>query len=165
MVLSSKEFCADLPTRSEVLAKIERQEKERLSRPNILLGRGLEIEVTTSNPPSSSLGLQNKFFDGTCDMLAWQHTKKKNKRFIELSFPKFVPEFSKVRLWGTPMNENIKISIRKAGKWQTPEVKKVSKGKWFVEFDYGTSLKTIRMRIDFPAGKAVQEVYEIELLK
>ena len=165
MVLSSKEFCAGLPTRSEVLAKIERLEKERVSRPNILLGRGLEIEVSTSNPPRSSLGLQNKLFDGTCDMLAWQHTKRKGKRFIELSFPKFVPEFSKVRLWGTPMNEKIKISIRKAGKWQIPEVKKVSKGKWYVEFDYGTPLKTIRMRIDFPVGKTIQEVYEIEFLK
>ena len=165
MILTSGAFDANLPLRRDVIAKIARQEKERLSRPNILLGRGLEIELNTSNPPRSSLGMQNKLFDGTYDMLAWQHTKKKNARFIELSFPKFVPEFSKVRIWGYPMKKDIKISIRKAGKWQVPAVKKVTTGKWFVEFDYGTTLRTIRMRIDFPAGKSVQEVYEIEYLK
>ena len=165
MVLSSKVFDSNLPSRSEVIAKIARQEKERISRPNILLERGLEIELNTSNPPRSSLGMQNKLFDGTCDMLAWQHTKRKGKRFIELSFPKFVPEFSKVRIWGSPLNRNIKISIRKAGKWQVPAVKKVTNGKWFIEFDYGSMLRTIRMQIDFPVGKSVQEVYEIEFLK
>ena len=63
------------------------------------------------------------------------------------------------------MKKDIKISIRKAGKWQVPAAKKVTTGKWFVEFDYGTTLKTIRMRIDFPVGKSAQEVYEIEYLK
>ena len=165
MILSSKRMDENLPLRSEILSRIAKQEKERVSRPNLLLGRGLEIELSTSNPPRSSLGIQNKFFDGTCDMLAWQHTKRKGERFIELSFPKFVPEFSKVRLWGYPMKKDIKISIRKAGKWQVPAAKKVTTGKWFVEFDYGTTLKTIRMRIDFPVGKSAQEVYEIEYLK
>lgn len=165
MVLTSKVMDSGLPTRSEVLAKIARLEKERISRPNILLGRGLEIELSTSNPPRSSLSMQNKLFDGTLDMLAWQHTKRKNDRFIEMSFPKFVPEFRKVRLWGSPMTKDIKISIRKAGRWQTPVAKKTTTGKWYVEFDYGTTLRTIRMRIEFPRKKTVQEVYEIEFLK
>ena len=165
MVLTSKIFDANLPLRSEVIAKIARQEKERISRPNILLSRGLDIELNTSNPPRSSLGMQNKLFDGTCDMLAWQHNKRTGKRFIEMSFPKFVPKFSKVRIWGYPVNKDIKISIRKAGKWQTPAVKKVTQGKWFVEIDYQNVLRTIRMRIDFPRNKEPQEVYEIELLK
>ena len=165
MVLTSKVFDKGLPLRKDVLAKIASQEKERLSRPNILLGKGLDIEISTSNPPRSSLGIQNKLFDGTRDMLAWQHTNTKSKKFIEMSFPKFVPQFSKVRIWGNPATKDIKISIRKAGRWQTPTPKKVTTGKWFVEFDYGTMLRTIRMRIEFPAKKVVQEVYEIELEK
>ena len=165
MVLTSQAWDRDLLPRSEVIAQINRQEKARISRPNLLLGRGLDIELNTSNPPRSAMGMQNKLFDGTYDVLAWQHTKKSGKRFIELSFPKFVPEFSKVRIWGHPASKDIKISIRKAGKWQTPQVSKVTQDKWFVEFDYQTMLRTIRMRIDFPRGKNIQEVYEIEFLK
>ena len=165
MVLTSKVFDANLPLRSVVIAETARQEKERINRPNMLLNRGLDIELNTSHPPRSSLGMQNKLFDGTCDMLAWQHSKRTGRRFIEMSFPKFVPEFSKVRIWGYPVNKNIKILIRKAGRWQTPEPKKVTQDKWFVEFEYQKLLRTIRMRIDFPRNKKPQEVYEIELLK
>ena len=157
MVLSSKVFDSKLPTRQEVISKIAKLEKIRLSRPNILLGKGLDIEISTSNTPRSTLGMQNKLFDGTLDMLAWQHVNKKTSGFIDMLFPKFVPQFSKVRIWGNPANKNIKISIRKAGRWQNPKPKKVTQGKWFVEFDYGTMLRTIRMKIEFPKQKVVQE--------
>ena len=165
MVLSSKVFDKNLPLRKDVIAKIAKLEAARLSRPNVLLGKGLDIEISTSNPPRSSLGIQNKLFDGTVDMLAWQHVNKKTKGFIDMLFPKFVPQFSKVRVWGNPATKDIKISIRKAGRWQTPTPKKVTTNKWYVEFDYGTMLKTIRMKIEFPKRKVAQEVYEIELEK
>jgi hypothetical protein len=57
------------------------------------------------------------------------------------------------------------ISIRKASRWQNPKPKKVTQGKWFVEFDYGTMPRTIRMKIEFNKQKVVQEVYEIEFNK
>ena len=165
MILTSKTFDQGLPLRSDAVELIKKLEKERLSRPNLLLGRGLEIDLNTSNTPRSTLGMQNKLFDGTYDVQAWQHTKTGDPRFIEMSFPAFVPEFNKVRIWGYPVDKNIKISIRKAGEWRTPQPEKISTGKWFVEFDYGKKLRKIRMRIEFPKGKKPQEVYEIEFLK
>ena len=73
----------------------------------------------------------------------------------------------------TPHNahyEGMKLMIWKFGEWKTPKAK-VTKGKYFVEYDYGKVWSTVKVRMEFPMRsysnnyKNRLELYEFEMLK
>ena len=164
LFLSSKKFDTGLSLRSQTVALIQKLEKERLSRPNILLEKGHDVEFDTSVPMRSQLGIRNKLFDGTRDVWAWAHLDKKTQPYITMSFPEFVPKFSKLRLYGTPLSKEITVELRKAGTWRKYTPKKIRYEKYMMEYDFGEQLKTVRIRLTFPKLKQQHlEIYEIEL--
>ena len=165
LFMTSEKMDANLPLRSKSIETIAKQEKERLSRPNILLEKGKDVEFDTSVPMRSQLGIRNKLFDGTRDVWAWAHLDYKTQPYIVMSFPEFVPKFRKLRLYGTPLSQNITVELRKAGTWRKYLPKKVRQEKYMMEYDFGEQLKTVRIRLTFPkiTRKQHLEIYEIEL--
>ena len=151
-----------LPTFAEVRAKALKDEAERTGRDNQLLGREADIVF------SSNLKVRGfyKLVDGTRDMLS-AYSDWKTDAFLEMAFTKFVPRFSKVRMWGRgkPV-EKMRVSVRQRGEWRTLEPKNVVRGDGFVEFDFGEPVSTVKMRLSFP-GEAHQrndfEIYELEV--
>lgn len=140
-----------------VKAEIEKLDAARAQRGNILFERQLEIEVAASKPVGSCY----KMVDGVTDMLAWTDPFSKNK-YYEMAFPKFVPAFSKVRIFGHNI-DNTQVKIRKRGQWKTLEPKNTVKETYMVEYDFGETLTTVKIRFEFPLSRV--ELYEIELLK
>ena len=136
-----------------VKAEIEKLDAARAQRGNILFERQLEIEVAASKPVGSCY----KMVDGVTDMLAWM-TFSKNK-YYEMAFPKFVPAFSKVRIFGHNI-DNTQVKIRKRGQWK-PWSQKYRKETYMVEYDFGETLTTVKIRFEFPLSRV--ELYEIEL--
>ena len=165
LFLTSKKFDTGLPSRAATVKRIEKLEKIRLSRSNILLEKGKDVEFDTSVPMRSQLGIRNKLFDGTRDVWAWAHLNSKTQPYIVMSFPEFVPKFTKLRLYGTPLSRDISVELRKAGTWRKYEPKTVRQEKYMMEYDFGEQLKTVRIRLTFPKLKKKQhlEIYEIEL--
>ncbi|MBO4647280.1 MAG: hypothetical protein J5806_03905 [Lentisphaeria bacterium] len=152
-----REMDRGLPSLASVRAKVGAAEKARVSTKNLLFNKHLEIECTASSP----IWRTRKLFDGVEDNLGWYENWKKDK-FFELAFPKFVPKFSKIRLCGRNL-DGVTVKIRKRGDWKTLEPAKKNNGPYFVEFDYGQTWSTVKIRFEFPKNKV--ELYEIALLK
>ena len=166
IVATSESVGDELLSRKAVLDKIAQLDKERLSRPNLLLENGLRIEISSSNQPRTTLGMRNKLFDGTRDVYAWSNADNYSKAdtFIDMSFvQKLVPEFRKLRIYGYPLDEKVQVSIRKRGEWKKLTPVSVKKEKYMVEYDFGEKSRTVRMRLDFPKKNTPLELYEIEL--
>ncbi len=168
LIMTTKPVGENLKSHRETVALIEKLEKERVSRGNVLAGKGYDIEIDSSNPNASFNGRlwqQNKLFDGTTDMQAWFHSKTKQQAWYELSFPKFVPKFSKARIFGNQL-EGVSVRIWKAGEWLSLEPVATKTDKYMLEMDFGKTLSTVKFRINFapPPYKKDIELYEIELL-
>ena len=163
LVATTKKRGADLPTFKATQAKIDAAEAERLGRDNQLLfpgpeslGQCPEIEIVTSTRSNG----KRKMFDGTRDVLAWYDQWGKNK-FYEMSFPKFVPEFSEIVVWGLGI-EGMSVKIREGGEWTTLAPKTVEKGESSLRYVFDRKHTTVKLRLEFPNKKRV-ELYEIEL--
>lgn len=157
LIATSREMDQGLPSLSEIRAKVDEAEKKRTSSGNLLLDRHLELECTASSP----IWRTRKLFDGVEDNLGWYDSWGKDK-FFELAFPKFVPQFSSIRLSGRNL-DGVVVKIRKRGEWKTLEPKKQKSGPYFTEFEYGETLSTVKIRFEFPKNQV--ELYEISLLK
>ena len=155
LVATTKAYDKDLPTLEETRAKIDALEKERLGRPNQLLGRSKDMEVTSSLKESG----ERFMFDGVRDVLAWYDRYGKNK-FYEISFPKFVPEFSEISVYGFNI-EGMKVKIREAGGWKDLVPVSTEKGEFMRRYVFDRKYSTVKLRIEFPKNKV--ELYEIEL--
>ena len=156
LVATTKKHDAGLPTFAETQAKIDALEKERLGRPNQLLGRYLDIEVATSTPGGGG----RKMFDGTRDVIAW-YDQWGTKKFYEMSFPRFVPEFSEMTVYGTNLDD-LKVKVRENGEWVELVPASVEKGEYSRRLVFGRKISTVKMRLEFtPKGRV--ELYEIEL--
>jgi hypothetical protein len=158
-----------MKTRAEVLREIGKMEKSRSLRGNVLFGKGEKIEIDSSNPARrNNLVQQNKLFDGTLDVLAWNHYGKRTKKdaWLEMCFPKFVPTFGKIRLYGYNMTD-VTVKIWKFGEWKNIDVKPVKCGKDGLEWRLAKPQRTVKVRFDFPgsAKRDFIEVYEVELVK
>ncbi|MBR2911751.1 MAG: hypothetical protein IKC05_09080 [Lentisphaeria bacterium] len=158
-----------MKTRAEVLREIGNMEKSRGLRGNVLFGKGEKIEIDSSNPARrNNLVQQNKLFDGTLDVLAWNHYGRRTKKdaWLEMCFPKFVPTFGKIRLFGYNMAD-VSVKIWKFGEWKNIDVKPVKCGKNGLEWRLVKPQRTVKVRFDFPgsAKRDFIEVYEVELVK
>ena len=171
LLLTSEKMDQNLPTLDQVRKRVEQDEHLRCNRGNILFGKHRDIEVSSSYCGymyQSFMEQQDCMFDGIIDSIAWlPHVYK--ELWYELAFPKFVPKFSKIRVWGDNL-EGMKLMIWKFGEWKTPQAK-VTKGKYFVEYDYGKVWSTVKVRMEFPMRsysnnyKNRLELYEFEMLK
>ena len=165
VVLTSKKMDAGLKMRDQVAKEIADANKARAARGNLLFEKGATFEVDSSNP-GNTLGIRNKLFDGTLDMLGWQSKRWSKEHWFELNFRKNPPKFSKIGIYGYHVDQPT-VKIWKFGEWKTPLPKKIDKTKYSTVLDFGEELKSVKIRIDF-AVKAKQdqvELYEIELLK
>lgn len=154
---TSRKMDEGLKTREQVAEEINRAETARKNRKNILFERHREVEVSASK----ATGSPYKMFDGVTDMMAFSQAWGK-ERFYEISFPKFVPEFSKVRIYGHNLGDVI-IKIRKRGEWLTLKPDQVEKGEFMCSYGFNEKVRTVKIRFEFPKPKL--ELYEIELLK
>ena len=102
-----------------------------------------------------------KLFDGITDVVAFSQPWGK-ERFYEISFPKFVPEFTKVRIYGHNLGD-VTVKIRKRGEWLTLKPDQVEKGDFMRAYTFKEKVRTVKIRFEFP--KPQLELYEIELLK
>ncbi|MBQ9501371.1 MAG: hypothetical protein IJU70_04350 [Lentisphaeria bacterium] len=158
---------AGVRSRAEVKDMISRMEKQRTSRGNVLHGRGCDIEIDSSNPAGrNNLWQQGKMFDGTTDVWAWMHPKGDKPAWFEISFPKFVPTFTKIRLYGFNI-DGAAVKIWKFGEWKNIDVKPEKIGEWGREWKLAKPWRTVKVRFDFPGSDKTKniELYEIELVK
>ena len=144
-----------LPTFAETQALVDRLEAERLGRDNQLLGRYLDVTVTTSTRSSGA----RKMFDGTRDVIAWYDASGRDK-FYEIAFPKFVPSFRTLAVYGSNI-DGLKVKIRKDGDWLELAPKRVEKEPYGLRLHFGETHSTVKLRLEFPKGMV--ELYEIEL--
>ncbi|OQA80762.1 MAG: hypothetical protein BWY31_03932 [Lentisphaerae bacterium ADurb.Bin242] len=166
VLLLRSEPTVGLRSRAEVLADIAAKEKARTNRENVLFGRGYDIEVDSSEPGARVFWEQGKLFDGTLDILGWEHTFPGKPAWYELNFPKFVPSFTRIRLHGNHIR-NAKVRIWKAGEWRPLEETPQSIGKYALEWNLKEKQRTVKIRFDFgaPADGSPVELYEIELIQ
>lgn len=166
-VLTSEKEESKLPSEADVRAAIDKAEYERTHRGNILFGKARTIEVDF--PPSKPytrirpLEQQDKMFDGNIMVDAWEpHNIDFKAAWYEMSFTDEVPQFSKARIYGHDI-QDLTLKIWKFGKWVVPEAKRTSTGKYDLELDFGKTLRTVKIRLEFT--KKDIELYEFELLK
>jgi hypothetical protein len=106
---------------------------------------------------------QNLLFDGVLDVAGWM-PRGTTDLWYELAFPKFVPRFNKARIYGNAL-KGMTFKIWKRGDWKQPECK-IKRGKYFMEFDFGKTLSTVKIRLDFVLNrKNMVDICEIELIK
>ena len=157
-----------LTLKKDVAAMIDKLERARSARNNFLHGKGNDVEIDSSNPSRrNNLCQQGKLFDGTIDNLAWEHIGRRGKDgWLELSFPKFVPTFKKIRLFGYN-TDGVVVKIWKFGEWKTITEKPVKCGEYGLEWELAKAQRTVKIRFDFPGSvkKNKVEIYEVELVK
>ena len=156
IVATSRKMDEGLKSRAEVAAEIDKLEEARKSRGNILFNRHNDIEITASRPTGSCY----KMFDGVTDVHAFSQNRGKSG-FFEMAFPKFVPEFNVIRVFGHNI-DGMLVKIRKRGDWITLEPAKLEKSEYMQELIFDKKLTTVKIRLEIPKGKF--ELYEIELL-
>lgn len=156
--------CDDgLSTYGETQKRIDAAEYLRTHRDNQLFERDLEIEVTSSAPNGSYRSL----FDGVLDTLGgfdgWYHHLG-GPVFFEMAFPKFTPSFSKLRLFGSNL-AGVGVKARCFGEWKTLVPESKIEEPYFLEYDFGETIRPVKLRFDFPRldKKEWVELYEIEL--
>lgn len=156
IVATSRKMDEGLKSRAEVAAEIDKLEEARKNRGNILFNRHNDIEITASRPTGSCY----KMFDGVTDVHAFSQNRGKSG-FFEMAFPKFVPEFNVIRVFGYNIDGMV-VKIRKKGDWVTLEPAKLEKSEYMRELIFDKKLTTVKIRLEIPKGKF--ELYEIELL-
>ena len=146
---------AGLPSYAATKELIAKANKARQDRGNVLFGRLTDVTVTASKGKPSV----RKLFDGTTDVFAWGCQPKGG--WVELSFPKFTPEFRRLAVHGWHLGD-MKVKARVGGDWKELISAKRDSAEFREEFDFGESVRTVKLRFEF-AQKQV-ELYEIELL-
>ncbi|MBQ9335895.1 MAG: hypothetical protein IJS14_01190 [Lentisphaeria bacterium] len=164
VVLTSKKMDGGLKTRDLVVKEVADANKARKARGNLLFEKGATFEVDSSNP-GKTLGIRNKLFDGTIDMLGWSGKRWSDKHWFELNFREKPPKFSKIGIYGLNVDRPT-VRIWALGEWKTLTPKKTDKAKYSTVLDFGEELKSVKVRIDFAveSKQTPLELYEIELL-
>ncbi|MCM8785844.1 MAG: hypothetical protein NC827_08435 [Candidatus Omnitrophica bacterium] len=133
---------------------------------NILYGKGREIEFNTSDTYISNLSLFT-LTNGMTDTYGWaswtKPTSLQNPSFIEMRFLAFVPEFKRVKIYSSTV-EDMELYIWKKGDWEKIGEVKDNKED-VIEFKFDEKIKTVKMKILItkvkPNTKA--EIYEVEM--
>ncbi|MCR5840410.1 MAG: hypothetical protein K6G94_12345, partial [Kiritimatiellae bacterium] len=164
IVATTKDHDEGLEPKAETVARIDREEAERLGRDNQLLERSPDITVNT-NCKRNFGGGHYKLFDGTHEMVAL-HSKCETNAYVEISCNGFRVSFDKVRVWGWGLVDKLEVDIRKGGEWVPQKVESRRSEKYMHEVSLVEPVSVVKMRLRFP-GAAGQpndlEVYEIEL--
>ena len=163
LVATTRRRDAGLGTFAEVQAGIDAAERERTGRDNqlliphpVALGGCPEFEVSTSTRWSG----KRKLFDGTRDVIAW-YDQRSALKFCEMSFPKFLPVFSEITVYGSGIRK-LTVKIREGGEWKELAPAKEERGEWSVRQVFDRDYSSVKIRLEFPDTKRV-ELYEIEL--
>ena len=123
--------------------------------------RELDIEVASSSPNGEGY---RSLFDGVLDTLGgfegW-FERHHPEGFFEMSFPKFVPEFSELTVYGLGI-DGMKVKIREGGDWKELVPVSTEKGEYSLKYVFDRKYTTVKLRIEFPPVKRI-ELYEIEL--
>ena len=146
---------AGLPTYVETKARVAELERTRLAADNQLKGRFEEVEVTASKGKAS----RRKLFDGVRDVFAWGQPGGA-ARFLELSFPKFTPAFTRLAVHGWHLGD-MKVKARIDGDWKEIVPVKRDSAEFHEILEFGETVRTVKLRLEFPQKQV--EVYEIEL--
>ena len=171
MVLTSEKMDEALNTLADTRKLIEQNESARCNRGNILFGKHRDIEVSSSfcgYMYQTFMEQQDCMFDGVVNSISWL-PRNYTELWYELAFPKFVPKFSKIRVWGDNL-KGMKLMIWKFGEWKTPAAK-ITEEKYCTEYDFGKTWSTVKVRMEFPMrtfninSKDRLELYEFEMLK
>ena len=162
VVACTKKRDRGLPSLDEVRRIVVRDEAARKGRDNQLRGR-YEGVVFTSN---MKLRADYKMIDGVRDMTAC-YAHWMTNAYLEASFTQDVPRFSKLRLWGVGDGlDALAVSVRKNGAWTRLMPRNVTRTPESVELDFGGTVSTVKLRLDFPGPKGRRndiELYELEL--
>lgn len=158
VIATTSPFGSDLPTIAAERERWVREEAARVNRDNQLLGREKEIEITGSKPVSSFLG-SYALVNGMHEDLCWMDSG--TNKWLELSFPKFVPVFREVRLFGSGLDGSL-VKVMKRRRWVTLTPKNVKRGDWSLVYDFGEDIRTVKLRLEFPK-KVKVGLCEIEL--
>ncbi|MFA6931180.1 MAG: hypothetical protein WCT05_12715, partial [Lentisphaeria bacterium] len=158
IVGTSRKMDEGLPSFASVSEEIDRLEYARSHRGNLLFERQEEMAFSSSKPTWRG---DYKLFDGATDVLAWEQAWGDDK-FYEMAFPKFIPEFSKLRVYGKNL-DGTTVKIRKNREWQTLKPVKTDKEEYLLGYDFEQTFTTVKLRLEFPKNQV--ELYEIELLK
>ncbi len=168
LLLTSQKLDERLSSLSDLRGKIVEAEHERRNRGNLLFGKHRDIEVSSSYSKynyQAPLEQQDCLFDGIIDSAAWI-PRQYEELWYELAFPKFVPRFSKARIYGNGL-QGMTLKIWKHGEWQTPSAQ-ITDSKYCREYNFEKMLSTVKIRMEFQKPQPDSsrfELYEFELLK
>ena len=161
-IYTTKKLQTNLPSRAEVVAKIDAENKARTTRGNLLLHKQDQIELSSGGSTARA-----KLLDGNTFMLAWQSKRWAKKSFLEISFPNRSPEFKTLQIHGDGV-ENVAVRVWKFGEWKSPKTASVKRSRGMTRFEFEEPWTTVKIRLDFgppPPKTPTIELYEIELLK
>ena len=164
IVATSVECDGGLPTYAETQGKVDQAEYARTHRDNQLFERELDIEVVSSSPNGEGY---RSLFDGVLDTLGgfegW-FERHHPEGFFEMSFPKFTPEFSRIRVFGFNIG-GMRVKARRFGRWDDLVPVKVREEKYCLEYEFGETVRPVKLRLEFPRPNKKEwvELYEIEL--
>ena len=171
VILTSKKMDDGLDTRDQVLKKIAEADKARADHGSLLFEKGFTFEFDSSNPNGGILipgylGVRNKLFDGTRDVLAWTGTLSENNQWIELMFRKKPPKFTRIGIYGC-FADSPSVKIWKKREWREILPKSQERTDFSCVLDFGEEISTVKIRMEFPCNKNAKppELYEVELLK
>ena len=164
---------ADLQTLAALRQKLANVAKSIKDRGNVL--RGFRYKVDFSMSPMrwngrSNFHLAYTLFDGDLDSPGLIATPANHKKdgYFEISFTKDIPKFSKLTLHHANI-KNLKVKILKYGEWREPKVVKRTDSKHKTTLDFGKTLSTVKMRLEFDnlkrKARTFYEIYELELFK
>lgn len=151
---TSRKMDQGLASYDETQKLIDKLEKKRVSRGNLLFEKERDCIITSSKPIRS----QKKIFDGTLDVVAWYQNH--HDKWYEIAFPNDIPIFSQLMIHGKNIDDTI-IKIRKRGEWQTLQPVKKEIEEYSLFCDFAEDIKTVKIRFEFPKNRV--ELYEIEL--
>ncbi|MCM8830441.1 MAG: hypothetical protein NC824_05530, partial [Candidatus Omnitrophica bacterium] len=165
-ILAYPEIGKELKKVEELKKEIKEIKEGFKKKGNILYGKGREMEFSSSDTYISNMFLFT-LTDGMTDTYGWaswtKPTSLQNPSFIEMRFLTFVPEFKRVKIYSSTI-EDMELYVWKKGDWQKIGEVKDNKED-VIEFKFDEKIKTVKMKVLIskvkPGTKA--EVYEVEM--
>lgn len=153
LVATTEATCGTrLPTAEEVREKVRREECERTHRDNQMFGRRTEVEFTGSSP----FWGKSTIFNGVHDDFVARFAG--TNEWLEIAFPRGAISFDRLVFWGENM-EGVAVKVREGGSWCELSPEKAVARVGAVEFSYGRTVRTVRLRLEFrKPGMLLSEV-------
>ena len=156
---------AGLESFADVQARVAAAERARTHRDNQLLERYDDI-LFSANFSGVHGGTFHKLIDGMYGQVARSSVWEKKDLWLEAAFVGFRPRFDRALIHGFGIVDRARFSVRRDGAWRELNATVTKRGKYLFEFDFGETVSTVRLRIDFPSASDAEnklEIYELEL--